>query len=308
MKRALIVGANGFLGNNLTKHLLENGVEVCALIQKGSVLNIQHALLQSIEFDLSELSETLPLIKKQYDVLYHFAWIGVSSVYKNDLALQSKNLPYISDVLHFAQALHIKKVICPGTASEYGCSQEVITGDNTPSPSDAYSSIKLKVHEIGQQLSDELGIEFIWTLISTAYGSERKDNNLIHYTIDSLLNKLTPKFTKLEQQWDYIYIDDLVHAFYLLGVSGIGGKVYPIGYGKSQPLRDYVEIIQQLINPDAPLGIGELPYKNGKIDNQIIDISELVKDTGFQPHVDFYEGIRRTIAGYLPLRDNLKVK
>jgi nucleoside-diphosphate-sugar epimerase len=198
-------------------------------------------------------------------------------------------------------------VVCPGTASEYGCSQEVITGNNTPSPSDAYSTIKLKTHEIGQKLSDELGIAFIWTLISTAYGAERKDNNLIHYTITSLLKGETPTFTPLEQQWDYIYIDDLVHAFYLLGEKGQRGKVYPIGYGKSEPLRKYVETIQQLINPAAPLGIGELPYKNGKIDNQIIDISALAHDTGFQPQIDFNEGIKRTIEGYLAHGDNFKV-
>lgn len=298
MQRALIVGANGFLGKNLTKHLLEQGVEVCALIQKGTLLEFQHHLLQCIEFELSELSESIPSITKQYDVLYHFAWIGVSSNFKNDIALQSQNLQYISDVLHFAKELKIKKVVCPGTASEYGCSQEVITGNNTPSPSDAYSTIKLQTHEMGQRLSTKLGIDFIWTLISTAYGAERKDNNLIHYTITSLLKGETPTFTPLEQQWDYIYIDDLVHAFYLLGEKGLGGKVYPIGYGKSEPLRKYVETIQQLIDPKAPLGIGVLPYKNGKIDNQIIDISALVQDTGFQPKVDFFEGIKRTIEGF----------
>ena len=297
MKRALIVGANGFLGTNLTKHLLENGVEVYALVQKGCSFNLDHTHVETLEFELTSLVETIPLITKQYDVLYHFAWVGVSSNFKNDLALQSQNLQYINDVLHFAKELNIKKVICPGTASEYGCSQEIITGNNTPSPSDAYSTIKLKTHELGQKLSVELGIDFIWTLISTAYGAERKDNNLIHYTITSLLKGETPSFTPLEQQWDYIYIDDLVHAFYLLGEKGIGGKVYPIGYGKSEPLRKYVETIQQLINPDAPLGIGVLPYKNGKIDNQIIDISALVQDTGFQPKVDFYEGVKRTIEG-----------
>lgn len=298
MKSAIIVGANGFLGYNLTKHLLEKGVVVCALIQKGSRLHLEHEDLKSIEFELADLLQIIPLIEKQYDVLYHFAWIGVSSVYKNDLTLQSQNLQYISDVLHFAKALHIKKVICPGTASEYGCSQEVITGNNTPSPSDAYSTIKLKIHEIGQQLSKELGIEFIWTLISSVYGPGRDDNNLITYSIKSLLLKEIPQYTKLEQKWDYIYIDDLVEAFYLIGIFGKENKIYPVGFGLYRPLFEYVQIIRDLINPNLPVEIGSIPYKKSIIDNQILNTSILKIDTGFVPSYSFEKGIKETIDYY----------
>lgn len=296
MQRALIVGANGFLGKNLTKHLLEQGVEVCALVQKGALLDFQHHLLQYIEFELSELSETIPSITKQYDVLYHFAWIGVSSNFKNDLALQSQNLQYISDVLHFAKELKIKKVVCPGTASEYGCSQEVITGNNTPSPSDAYSTIKLKTHEIGQKLSTELGIDFLWTLISSVYGPGRDDNNLITYTIKSLLSKQIPKFTKLEQKWDYIYISDFAKAFYLIGKKGLDGKSYPVGSGHYKTLFEYVFIIKNMIDPESKMEIGVIPYKNKTIDHQVLDISELTEDTGFVPDYSFEMGINETIT------------
>lgn len=305
MKKAIVLGANGFLGKNLTKHLLTNNIEVCALVQKGSWIDISDDNLTQIEFELSEINELEKLIHSNYDVLYHFAWMGVSSIYKNDLTLQSQNLEYLDAIFNLAQSMGVKKIICPGTASEYGCSQEVITGHNTPSPSDAYSRIKLQFHEKGDQLSKEKGVGFIWTLISTAYGPDRNDNNLIHYTITSLLSGKTPEYTGLEQLWDYIYIDDLVEAFYLLGQYGKGGKVYPIGFGESKPLNEFVKTIREKINPKASLAIGVLPYKNGKIDNQIIDISELVKDTGFKPQIDFCEGIEKTIAGY---KNQIKTK
>jgi len=224
--------------------------------------------------------------------------VGVSSSFKNDLELQSQNLQYIRDVLHFAKALHVKKVVCPGTASEYGCSQEVITGNNTPSPSDAYSTIKLKTHEIGQKLSDELGIAFIWTLISSVYGPGRDDNNLITYTIKSFLSKQIPKFTKLEQKWDYIYISDFAKAFYLIGKNGIDGKSYPIGSGQHQTLYEYVSIIKNMIDTDSKMEIGAIPYKNKTIDHQVLNISELTEDTGFVPDYSFEMGIKETILYY----------
>ena len=57
MKKAIVLGANGFLGKNLTKHLLKQGVEVCALVQKGFHLSIQDSNLIQVEFELSELKE-----------------------------------------------------------------------------------------------------------------------------------------------------------------------------------------------------------------------------------------------------------
>lgn len=58
---------------------------------------------------------------------------------------------------------------------------------------------------------------------------------------------------------------------------------------------EYVQEIRSLIDPDLPIGIGDLPYKNGKIDHQILDISELKRDTGFVPEFSFEKGILLTI-------------
>jgi nucleoside-diphosphate-sugar epimerase len=57
-----------------------------------------------------------------------------------------------------------------------------------------------------------------------------------------------------------------------------------------------VGIIHQIINPNLSLGIGDIPYKNpNRIDNQMMDISALKRDTGFSPKTIFEEGISKTI-------------
>ena len=60
-------------------------------------------------------------------------------------------------------------------------------------------------------------------------------------------------------------------------------------------MSEYVKIIRDHIDESLPLGIGDLPYKNKTIDNQILDISSLQQDTGFQPKVTFEQGIIKTI-------------
>ena len=88
-----------------------------------------------------------------------------------------------------------------------------------------------------------------------------------------------------------------MEALYLLGLRGKPDSVYPVGSGEARPLADYTRQIQAAIAPEAPLGIGALPYKFGaKPDNSVLDIDRLQQDTGFIPRVSFAEGIGRTIA------------
>ena len=298
MNKVLVIGANGFLGSNLSKKLASEGVEVVALVAKGwdysSIQGIDH--IQCVEFELETLSD---LDNQTFligvDTIYHMAWAGVSTTLKNEAETQAKNILYGLSVLEFAQRHGISRVIVPGSASEYACGQGIINGRNESAPSDLYSASKVATRFLCQTYAKQHGIELIWTAITSIYGPGRNDNNLITYSIKSLLNGDKPSFTGLEQQWDYLYIDDLIDALVAIGHKGKGGKIYPIGSGEHRQMNEYVKIIRDAINPSLPLGIGDLPYKNKTIDNQILDISSLRKDTGFQPQYTFEQGIKKTI-------------
>ena len=60
-------------------------------------------------------------------------------------------------------------------------------------------------------------------------------------------------------------------------------------------MSEYVTIIRNSINPNAELGIGEIPYKTDRIDNAIVDISKIKQDVGYVPRYTFEEGIQKTI-------------
>lgn len=298
MDKVLVIGANGFLGSYLSKKLASEGFEVVAFVAKGwdysFIEGISH--IQCLEFELETLAEldNHPALQG-IDTIYHMAWVGVSTTFKNEAETQAKNILYGLSVLEFADRHGIRRVIVPGSASEYACGQGIITGENEPAPSDLYSASKVATRFLCQTYAKQHDIDFIWTAITSIYGPGRNDNNLITYTIKTLLNGEKPSFTGLEQQWDYLYIDDLIDALITIGRKGKGGKIYPIGSGNHRQMNEYVKIIRDAINPSLPLGIGDLPYKNKTIDNQILDISSLREDTGFQPKYSFEEGIKKTI-------------
>ena len=81
--------------------------------------------------------------------------------------------------------------------------------------------------------------------------------------------------------------------------SGIGGKTYVIGYGKSKLLREYLEEVRDILCPAQDMGFGERPYNADAVMHLECDISELTADTGFVPSVDFEEGIRRLANTYI---------
>ena len=298
MRRAIVVGANGFLGSNLAKKLALLGTKVTALVARGydySCIKDVKGIV-CVEFELETLSELdNHQAIKGANVLYHMAWTGVSSTYKHEAATQVQNIMYGLSVLQLAGRNGIKRIVIPGSASEYACGSGVIDGKGMPSPSDMYSASKVATKYICQTFAKQQGLELIWTAITSIYGPGRNDNNLITYAIKSLLKGEKPSFTKLEQKWDYLYIDDLIDALIATGEKGIGGKTYPIGSGEHRQMSEYVKIIRDHIDESLPLGIGDLPYKNKTIDNQILDISSLQQDTGFQPKVTFEQGIIKTI-------------
>lgn len=299
MRKAVITGAGGFIGRNLTRRLLQENVQVYGIdieAAQGRILVDTGVTPLSVDIgDKKELANILKVARPE--VFYHLAWAGVSTDVKNEVGMQVSNIPLAVTVLEACGEAGCKHVIIPGSASEYAYCGRTIDGQNTPAPGDAYAASKAAAQVLCQWYARQHELNLNWLLIGSIYGPGRNDSNILTYTIKALLRGEKPRYTKLEQLWDYIYIDDLIEALYLLGIYGKPDGVYPIGSGQARPLAEYIRQIQAEIAPDVPLGIGALPYKFGsKPDNSVLDITALQTDTGFAPRVTFEEGIGRTIA------------
>lgn len=303
MKKVIVTGAGGYIGSRFCHYLADQEVEVLA-VTKSECNSLEN--LQGVTVCKEPISSLLLSGKKaaldNVDVLYHLAWHGVQADQKNCEEIQIKNIKVCLSAMQLAEKIGCRKVIMPGSASEYAYCGETITGYNIAAPSDFYAATKVAAHIMCQQYAQQHKIAFNWLVIGSIYGSTRKGGNLISYTIESLLSGNIPIFTKLEQNWDYLHIEDLIRALYAVGMLGVAGKVYPVGSGEAHPLSWYVEIIHKMIDPSLALGIGKIPYKDGKCpDNSVLDISELKKDTGFSPQIRFADGIAKTIDDYRKL-------
>jgi nucleoside-diphosphate-sugar epimerase len=298
MKRAILTGATGFIGSWLMEELLRDGVEVTALVCDSPMLIAEDIRdnIQVINYDPNRIFDLTREIESGFDVFYNIGWAGVAPEKKSDIDLQIGNIRSSLDALAFAKEIGCGKFIGIGTVAEYVYCDGAISHTQPPSPADLYGATKVAVHFMSEAYAKKLNLPLIWTILCSTYGERRNDDNLISYTIKSLLMGERPTFTKLEQMWDFLHVSDVVKALRLIGDRGVAGKTYGIGSGEWHPLRDYIETIHKTINPTLPLGIGERSYPEGRVSGSCVDNRELCVDTGFTPSVDFQSGIERTVS------------
>lgn len=301
MKTVLISGANGFIGNNLIRRLLKENIQIYALIQPGDtpreLLKSNHSI-SLVYCDLESENFFDINIPNDIDIFYHLAWIGVAPEERKSFDIQSRNLNMLKNVFKLAVIKHIKKMILPGSTNEYLYSGGLINKDSIPTPRDDYGSVKVAIRYLAKQMAFDNRIDFVYVVLAGIYSEQRRDNNVITYTISKLLAGEKPSLTKLEQLWDYVHIDDVAEALYLAGSKGKNGAFYAVGHGDNWPLYNYIEKIHQIINPSLPLGIGEIPYSFSELPSSCIDLKDITNDTGFIPKVSFEEGVRRVINNW----------
>ena len=198
MKKAVVVGANGYIGTRLTLGLAKSGVEVVALVDgRFSYDRLENEeLIHTVEFSLESIDTLYDISEFEgADVLYHLAWMGVNALYRNEAEVQVQNVMFSLKVMEFAEHYHINRIIIPGSAAESSCGDGVITGEEKPAPSDMYSASKVAARYVCGKYAEMHKMDIIYCLITSIYGPGRNDNNLISYVITSLL-KGEPNWSK----------------------------------------------------------------------------------------------------------------
>lgn len=306
MKRAVITGGTGFIGSWLIDKLVSEGVEVTVLVRNPEkalkALTLQHSLVKIVEYN-SEEYQKLYRTDKDADVFYHLAWEGVSTRLKNESDLQLNNIRFSLEMLKLAFDLRVKRFIGTGTVAEYAFSENILNVNGRQTPNDMYGAAKTATHYMLETMARNLQVPFNWAVIPSTFGEGRREDNIITYTIISLLRGQRPQYGHLMQMWDFLYVKEVVRALYLIGEKGKVNKTYGIGSGIFKPLKDYIEQIRDIINPDLELGIGEIPSLSDKTFSSCVSIYDITKDTNFVPEVTFDEGIRRTISYYREIID-----
>ena len=309
MKRIAMTGPTGAIGIALIEKAIFENIEVYALCRSNSkrIDRIpKHPLVHIIECDLAEMKDFSTEKLPECDVFYHFGWAATIGEGRNDTGLQLDNIKYTLDAVDLADRLGCKKFIGAGSQAEFGRYEGALNANVPVFPETGYGIAKLCAGQLSRIECQKRGMQHIWTRILSIYGPYDNDKTMIMSTINKLLNNEVPSLTKGEQKWDYLYSEDAARAMLAIGSKGVNGKVYCIGSGQVRPLKEYINILRDEIDPNASLGIGDIPYGINQVMYLCADLKELTEDTGFVPQIEFREGIKRTICWVRSRKENEK--
>ena len=299
LEYAVVTGPTGAIGVSLCKLLAKNGVHVYAVVRPGSrraerLTDIPN--LEIVECGLEELGQLKHKMRDCYaDAFFHLAWAKTVGAGRNDMDAQIRNIRYTIDAVRTAAVFGCSVFVGAGSQAEYGRVDHALTPDTPCFPENGYGMAKLCAGQMSRVECEKLGIDHIWPRFLSVYGPYDGEKALIPILINNCLKGEKTALTAGEQMWDYLYADDAAEALYRMALYGRSGAIYPVGSGTARPLKEYLEILRDEIDPSVVLGFGEVPYGEKQVMHLEADIRALKTDTGFEPMVPFEDGIRRTI-------------
>lgn len=291
IRSAVVNGCLGTIGLALVKRLLETGVEkVYAVAYPGDprISKIPEKAVV-VPCDMREIAKLQELIPVPVDAFFHLAWMGAIGDGRNDMLLQTQNIQCAIEAAKAAKELGCQVYVGVGSQAEHGRIEGKVTASAPCFPVNGYGMAKLCAGQMTRVVCGQLGIRHEWARVLSVFGANDGPLSVISILLDKLTKGEKPSLTAGEQLWDYIYADDAADALICMAKDGKDGKIYPVGSGKVRPLREYFEILRDAIDPELPLGIGELPYPPNQVMHLEADISELTADTGFCPKYSFEE-------------------
>ncbi len=295
MKKAIVTGANGFIGSAIVKELLSRNVEVFALGRANHKANIPEKA-HFIEYDLTDSEKLLEAISdRDIDVFYHCAWTGSAGNLRFDTKLQLNNAQWTVENIQIAKELGCKRVVCAGSIMEQETVVAAFAQGNKPGKGYIYGSGKLVARTMTMSVAADLGIDLLWAEITNAYGAGEVSPRFINSTIRKILKNEPLQFTAGTQNYDFVYIDDVARAFYLIGENGKAFCHYMIGSSCAKPLKEFILEMQATLAPERKFIFGDVPFTGINLPLETFDCSLTEQDTGFRAEISFAEGLHRTM-------------
>lgn len=298
IKKAIVTGANGFVGTAVCKELIEHGVQVIAVVRHEDERNssiAENKGVRVVHSDLSNFGSLDTIIPdRDIDIFYHFAWGGSAGSLRGDIKVQMDNVMYTCDTIKACSSIGCKRFVFASSIMEYEI-EAIMAMDMIPEINTLYCSAKVAADYMGRTIAGSLGVDYLRAVISNIYGPGEVSPRLISNSLRKMLRNEHCSFSSGDQMYDFIYITDAAKAFVAIGENGKANKTYYIGSQNPKPLKEFLIEMRNCVDPDLKIGLGEFPFSGVSLTYEEFDINAVKNDTGFVPKVSFTDGINNTI-------------
>lgn len=315
--KALVTGADGFIGSHLTELLVHQGYQVKALSQYNSfnswgwLENI--ACLDQVEVLSGDIRDPhyCKQITKDVDVIFHLAaLIAIPYSYLAPDSYVDTNIKGTLNICQAAMENGVKRVIHTSTSEVYGTAQYVPIDEKHPlQPQSPYSASKIAADAMAMSFYNAFNIPVTIARPFNTYGPRQSARAVIPTIITQIAaGQKSIRMGDVTPTRDFNYVEDTCHGFLALAECDAAiGQTVNIASNYEISVGDTLNLIRELMNSDVDFITDEQRLRPEKSEVfRLWGCNQKLRDlTGYQPQTDIRAGLSKTI-NWFTQADNLR--
>ena len=308
MGKYLVTGVAGFIGRSITAELLKRGETVRGIdnLITGKRANLLG--LEAMEFIEGNLADPAACAQACAGVEIVFHEAALASVPRSVADPVTTNVNCVDATLNLlvaARQAGVRRVVYAGSSSVYGDSPTLPKREEMlPNPISPYAVAKLAGEHYMRVFSRVYGLETVVLRYFNVFGPYQDPTShysgvLAIFCRRMLAGEQPTIYGDGEQSRDFTYIDNVVHANLLAADAPAGkvsGQMMNAATGTRITLNETFGILRELTGYNGKPAYGEA--RAGDIRDSLADIRLAGELLGYEPIVDFREGLRRTVEWY----------
>jgi UDP-glucose 4-epimerase len=304
--KALVTGGAGFIGSHIVDALLARGLGVRVVddLSTGRVANLAGVRdrIEWIEASLTDFDACLRATEG-VDFVFHQAAIpSVPRSVAEPLESHASGPTATLNILEAARRAGVRRVMFAASSSAYGDTAVLPKEEGMlPSPLSPYAAGKLAGEHYIQVYARTMGLDGVSLRYFNIFGP-RQDPSSPYSGVISLFIKAMSRgeqpriYGDGSQTRDFTYVANAVAAN-LAAMDHLGplaGRVLNVGVGRGVSLLGLVEALNQVLG--TRLAPEFLPPRAGDVKDSLASLDRVRAVLGYEPTVDFVEGLRRTVG------------
>src|SRR5262249_37185552 len=292
MRRAVVTGASGFIGQALVRQLRACGWEVVGVDRRP----FPDASVRLVGQYVSQPGSLRRLLRRQTAVFHLAASADVAKSVSNPRSDFENTFRGVFEVLEAARHAR-SRVVFPSTASIFDPSNVLPLPERAfPRPSSPYAAGKLGGEAYCHAYHRCYGLDVRIARLFSVYGV-----GMYRFAIHDIIRKIQRDTTRVAilgdgtQVRDYLYIDDAVRGLVAIATHGAPGEEYNLASGEPVTLLALTQTIARLMGYPAITIAPTGQSFPGDTPRWYADVSK-IRTIGFDPEIDLESGLQWTIA------------